>query len=87
MVITPHLLAGSALATATTNSLPVAFLIGFFSHFLIDAIPHVDPGTFFNISENEDKPWPIWIYIYAVSEFIIAWHCLLFYFKINQISV
>ena len=73
MTITPHLLSGAAIASATTQSLPVAFLIGFFLHFLIDMIPHVDPGTFFNIEENEDKPWPLWIYIFAVSEFIIIW--------------
>lgn len=81
MTITPHLLAGSALAAATTDNLGVAFLIGFLLHFVIDAIPHLDPGTFFNIEENRDKSWPTWIYIFAVSEFIIIWVVVIFLFQ------
>jgi len=71
MTITPHILAGAALATAT-KSLPVAFLLGFVSHFVLDAIPHLDPGTFFAIPGDEDKPWPAWVYITAILEFIIT---------------
>ena len=81
MTITPHLLAGSALAVATTDNIAVAFLIGFFLHFLIDAIPHVDPGTFFNVPENNDKSWPLWIYIFAVSEFVVAWGLIILLFQ------
>jgi len=85
MTITPHLLTGAALAT-TTSSPIVAFLLGFISHFILDAIPHVDPGTFHNIKlpgvkkeihletvHQEFKPWPTWIYIFAASEFIFIW--------------
>jgi hypothetical protein len=64
-------LAGAAVAT-TTNSFLVAFLLGFASHFILDAIPHLDIGTFFKISENEDKPWPAWVYIIAILEFVIV---------------
>ena len=67
MVITPHALVGASLATAA-QSLPLAFLLGFFSHFVADAIPHLDPGTFF---EDANQKWPIWVYIYAFSEIII----------------
>ncbi|MEI6040446.1 MAG: hypothetical protein WCP93_03815 [Candidatus Berkelbacteria bacterium] len=67
MVITPHALVGASLATAT-QSLPLAFILGFFSHFVIDAIPHLDPGTFF---ENKNKKWPLWVYIYSFTEIII----------------
>lgn len=81
MIITPHLLAGSALATATINSMPVAFLIGFLLHFILDAVPHVDPGTFFNPERDENRPWPTWIYIYAVSEFIIIWAIVIILFQ------
>ena len=70
MTVTSHILTGAVLAT-TTNSFPVAFLLGFVSHFVLDAIPHLDPGTFFNISGGEDKPWPAWVYIFAILEFII----------------
>jgi len=81
MTIAPHILASSAVATAVTDSLPVAFLIGFFLHFIIDAIPHVDPGTFFNMPENKDKSWPIWIYIFAFTEFIIMAILMFLLFK------
>lgn len=88
MTITPHLLIGAAVAKATTNSLPVAFLIGFLLHFLLDPLPHTDPGTFFNIKEEEDlpageagRPWPLWIYIFAVSEFILIWLFVIILFK------
>lgn len=94
MTITPHLLAGSALATAVTDNIFYAFLIGFFLHFVLDALPHVDPGTFHNIRlpgtkkeihlasvHGEHKPWPRWIYIYAISELIIIWVIILLLFS------
>lgn len=44
MLITPHILAGTALGLAVGN--PVAgFALGLASHFILDAVPHVDPGT------------------------------------------
>lgn len=84
MTITPHILVGSALASAATTNLPIAFLIGFFSHFILDALPHVDPGTFFcskDPTKKETESWPLWIYIYAILEFVIASLVLFFLFK------
>lgn len=84
MIISPHLLTGSALATAATTNLPLAFLIGFLSHFVLDALPHTDPGTFFFPDEpqkKEEYPWPLWIYIFAASEFVIIWVIVIFLFQ------
>ncbi|MCL5407059.1 MAG: hypothetical protein M1429_00990 [Patescibacteria group bacterium] len=82
MIITPHLLAGSAVAAATTNSWPLAFLIGFFLHFVLDAVPHVDPGTFQpKPLPDEEKKWPLWIYIYALSEFVVIWAVVIILFQ------
>ncbi|MFA6492899.1 MAG: hypothetical protein WCV58_02070 [Patescibacteria group bacterium] len=81
MIITPHLLAGSAVAAAVTDNWLLAFLVGFFLHFILDAVPHVDPGTFFNPERDENKPWPTWIYIYALSEFIIIWAIIIILFQ------
>lgn len=84
MTITPHLLTGAAIATATTTNLPVAFLLGFLSHFILDALPHTDPGTFFMAEDpehKEDYPWPLWIYIFAASEFILIWTLVIILFK------
>ncbi len=91
MTITPHLLAGAALAT-TTNNVFVAFLIGFLLHFILDAIPHVDPGTFHHLRipgyereinletvHDADRPWPAWIYIFVIVEFIIIWSIVILF--------
>ncbi len=44
MLITPHVLAGTAIGLAVGN--PVAgFVLGVTSHFVLDAVPHTDPGT------------------------------------------
>lgn len=76
----------------------MAFLLGLLTHFVLDAIPHIDPGTFHNFRipgfqkeidletvHDEDKPWPLWIYVFAFSEFIFAWALIiiLFYHKPN----
>lgn len=81
MTITPHILAGSAVAVALTTNPFVAFLLGVLIHFVLDAFPHVDPGTFFNPERDNNKPWPTWIYIYAASEFIIAWTIVILLFQ------
>ena len=89
MTITPHLLAGAALAT-TTNNVFVAFLLGFLIHFILDALPHIDPGTFHYLKipgyekrinletvHADDRPWPTWIYIFVIVEFIVIWTILI----------
>ncbi len=44
MLITPHVLAGTAIGLAVGN--PAAgFVLGVASHFVLDAVPHTDPGT------------------------------------------
>ena len=44
MLITPHILAGTAIGLAVGN--PAAgFVLGVASHYLLDSVPHVDPGT------------------------------------------
>lgn len=43
MLITPHVLVGAAVGVASGNPV-VGFLGGVASHFILDAIPHTDPG-------------------------------------------
>jgi len=53
MLITCHLLTGAAIASGPINptvSLPLAF----FSHFILDAIPHLEATTFANMKKGED---------------------------------
>lgn len=81
MTITPHVLTGAALATQTNSSV-VAFLLGVAAHYILDAIPHVDPGTFLDpvsphknrkldmaTIHDKDKPWPKWLYAFVIIEF------------------
>ena len=74
VVITPHALVGAGLATSTDNYY-LAFLLGFISHFFVDMIPHLDPGTFF---VHKNQKWPTWVYVYTFSEIIIF--PIIFYF-------
>jgi hypothetical protein len=52
MLSTPHLLTGAAIVLTVPQpelSLPLAFL----SHFVLDAIPHTEPGTFLSQTRTE----------------------------------
>lgn len=81
MTITPHFLAGAALATATNNPV-VAFTLGVLSHPILDAIPHLDPGTIVKINASEGEKWPAWVYFVTFLEFIIL--IIVFYLLFNR---
>lgn len=40
-----HLLAGAAIAVLVPHT-PTALVLAFFSHYLLDMVPHIDPETF-----------------------------------------
>ena len=42
MILTTHAVVGAALASFVPSHPAVAFVVGFGSHFILDAIPHVD---------------------------------------------
>jgi hypothetical protein len=42
MILTTHAVVGAALASFVPSHPAVAFVLGFGSHFILDAIPHVD---------------------------------------------
>jgi hypothetical protein len=42
MILTTHAVVGAALASFVPEHPAVAFVVGFGSHFILDAIPHVD---------------------------------------------
>ena len=84
MTISPHFLASAAVATAVTDNIYIAFLIGFAIHFILDAIPHLDPGTFHNVRipgykkeidletvHADNEPWPMWIYAFVAVELAV----------------
>jgi hypothetical protein len=42
MILTTHAVVGAALASFVPSHPAAAFVLGFASHFILDAIPHVD---------------------------------------------
>ena len=81
MIITDHALFGAVLATKT-ESLPLAFLLGFISHFILDAIPHLDPGTITNPYGDKKIKWPKWVYLFVLADFAVT--IMIFYFFQNR---
>lgn len=79
MIIFTHSIVGATLASKTAI-LPLAFLIGFVSHFILDAIPHVDPGTLMSPEGKEVKPWPWWVFVFIVID-ITATLLFLYFIK------
>ncbi len=51
MIATPHMLVGAILGDLIDN-LPWAFLAGLASHFIFDAIPHLEPANFGKHEKN-----------------------------------
>jgi hypothetical protein len=45
MLLTPHVAVGAAVGVATGNPI-LGFFAGFASHYVLDIIPHTDPGSF-----------------------------------------
>ena len=76
MIILAHSLVGAVVATKT-ESFPVAFLLGFTSHFVLDAIPHLDPGTIVNPFGKKNVSWPKWVYWFILLDFLTT--ILIFY--------
>lgn len=76
MLNTPHLLVGASIGVATGN--PVAgFVGGIASHYLLDIVPHTDPGT---LHYHDDLPyklngrdWTIGFADLAVSSLLLIW--------------
>lgn len=68
MILSTHAIAGAAIATLLPNNPGLAFLAGFISHFLLDAIPHWE----YNLSSaTEDKKHPLNSTISFNKEFAI----------------
>ena len=56
MLFTTHALTGAAIGVATGN-LPLGFVVAISSHFLLDAIPHLDQGSFYIERKLRGPAW------------------------------
>jgi hypothetical protein len=88
MLLATHALAGAILGTLINNPL-IAFLIGIASHFILDAIPHIDfpdykKGSDFPYKYNKQKiSWPQfnWVAINTLLTILTIAYLLIFYEK------
>jgi len=79
MTITPHILAGAALASfLPTGSVPIrliGFALGFTSHYVLDAIPHWE--RLYGIHYNDElvgaySNWPRYVTFQALADTFIG---------------
>lgn len=62
MTFTTHLLTGAAIGAAA-NNIPLAFLGGVASHFILDIIPHIDAGWVEPVPNVAKRRWSkrLWV--------------------------
>lgn len=71
MLTTPHALAGAAIGAATGN--PVAgFALAVVSHYLLDAVPHTDPGTWHYGEDPRTMRLVPKDYIVGIADLVVA---------------
>ena len=82
MIAAPHMIVGAILGDLIQNY-PLAFLAGFASHFVFDAIPHLETSTFLSLKERQDgnrkltkKEYLIIISEFSLGLFIVYWFFL-----------
>jgi len=56
MLLTPHALVGGAIGASSEN-IAFVFIVAFLSHFVLDALPHTDWGTWHNYVEDVKLKW------------------------------
>lgn len=87
MLLSVHTVAGMAIGQELERwPLGAVFFAGWFSHFLLDAIPHSEQP--FGKEENISEKWRIWqyprrIFLFALTDCIVA-VVLLFWFGLRR---
>jgi hypothetical protein len=71
MTIAPHALIGAASSTFTSN-IWLAFLFGVISHFIGDAVPHLEPNSLVTKTSTGEKKWAPGLYVYVAAEILFT---------------
>lgn len=79
MIAAPHMIVGAILGDLITNY-PLAFLAGFASHFIFDAIPHLEHSTFWKKGERKEFHLTKGEYFFIFSEILIGLLIVLWFF-------
>lgn len=79
MLITPHVLAGAALASVFPNTLSgklAGFMVGWVSHYVLDAFPHWErifgPHDNLDLRKKPYSKWPNHVFVQAFMDTIIG---------------
>ncbi len=81
-MITPHTIVGAAVGSVTGNS-GVAFLLGFLSHHLLDALPHIDLNNFYH-EANVDRRYNRLDYLVIGLDALVAVLVLWVFFRFGS---
>lgn len=71
MIATAHLLIGGTIGSLIEDPLLI-FLYAFFSHYLLDALPHVEPGIWRKTKKDKDEGMERWEYYFIVLDLLIG---------------
>jgi len=80
MTIIPHALTGAAAAALSENYF-LAFWLGFVSHFVLDALPHLEPKHLVTKNHDGTKTWSVWLYVFVLAEIIFT---IVFFYLIRH---
>ncbi len=75
MLLTPHTLVGASIG-ASTNNVSLIIILAFLSHFILDAIPHFDWGTWHNYDSNfklEKKDYILLVTDVSTAGILLFW--------------
>lgn len=90
MLSTPHFLVGAAIGSVVPNPV-AAFALGFVSHFVLDQIPHWDPGTKLaphNQKEFKQREPSTADWVFGAVEFALGALLVAYVLKVNgQLSL
>lgn len=81
---TVHLLVGAAIAVLIKNP-PSMVAFAFFSHYLLDFLPHIDPETF--AVKNKPYTWTQYISLIADIILVISLGVALYLLRENEINI
>jgi len=84
MIYTPHVISGAVIGSLIQN-LPAAFAIGFVSHFVFDAIPHLETSTYRKEKDKDKKPEKKAI-IFEVFEVLVGTIIVYFFWKNHEFA-
>jgi len=71
LIATAHLLVGGVIGSLTEDPLLV-FLYAFFSHYLLDALPHIEPGIWRKTKREKGEALERWEYYFVLLDLIVG---------------